>query len=125
MINTQKVANHVSDKLKLIELASLANFIDTYLKQTIAFVAKCVTEQKEHLIYDKFSYIIGFNNILANPYLTKIINNKQMIKLILTVLQDKAVLNKDSMLLLNMIKPNIKQCSHQTISEYKKCIAKY
>lgn len=61
MINTQKVANHVSDKLKLIELGSLANFIDTYLKQTIAFVAKCVKEQKEYLIYDELSYVVGFN----------------------------------------------------------------
>lgn len=61
MINTQKVANNVSDKLKLIELGSLDNFIDTYLKQTIAFVAKCIKEQKEYLIADKFSYIIGFN----------------------------------------------------------------
>lgn len=61
MINTQKVTNHVSDKLKLIKLGSLDNFIDTYLKQTITFVAKCVREQKEYLIYDKFSYIIGFN----------------------------------------------------------------
>lgn len=61
MINTQKVANHVSDKLKLIELGSLANFIDTYLKQTIAFVARCIKEQKEYLIYDEFSYIIGIN----------------------------------------------------------------
>ena len=74
MINTPTVTNHVSDKLKLIELGSLDNFIGVYLKQAIAFVAKCVKEQKEHLIYDKFSYIIGFNNILANPYLTKIIN---------------------------------------------------
>ena len=41
-----------------------------------------------------------------------------MIKLILTVLQDKAVLNKDIRLVLNMIKLNVKQCSHQTISEY-------
>lgn len=61
MINTQKVANHVSDKLKLIELGSLANFIDTYLKQTIAFVAKCVKDQKEYLIYDKLRYVIGIN----------------------------------------------------------------
>lgn len=61
MINTQKVANRVSDKLKLIELDSLDNFIDTYLKQTITFVARCIKEQKEYLIYDKFSYIIGFN----------------------------------------------------------------
>lgn len=61
MINTQKVTNHVSDKLKLIELGSLDNFIDTYLKQTIAFVAKCVKEQKEYLIYDELSYVIGFN----------------------------------------------------------------
>lgn len=50
MINTQKVTNHVSDKLKLIELGSLDDFIDTYLKQTITFVAKCVKEQKEYLI---------------------------------------------------------------------------
>ena len=61
MINTQKVTNHVSDKLKLIELGSLDNFIDTYLKQTIAFVARCIKEQKEYLIYDEFSYVIGFN----------------------------------------------------------------
>ena len=61
MINTKKVTNSISDKLKLIELGSLDNFIDTYLKQTIAFVAKCIKEQKEYLIYDKFSYIIGFN----------------------------------------------------------------
>lgn len=61
MINTQKVTNSVSDKLKLIELGSLDNFIDTYLKQAITFVAKCIKEQKEYLIYDKFSYIIGFN----------------------------------------------------------------
>lgn len=61
MINTRKVANHVSDKLKLIELGSLANFIDTYLKQTIAFVAKCVKEQKEYLIHDKLRYVIGIN----------------------------------------------------------------
>ena len=61
MINTQKITNHVSDKLKLIELGSLDNFISTYLEQTIAFVAKCVNEQKEYLIYDKLIYIIGFN----------------------------------------------------------------
>ena len=61
MINTQKVTDSVSDKLKLIELGSLDNFIGAYLKQTIAFVAKCIKEQKEYLIYDKFSYVIGFN----------------------------------------------------------------
>lgn len=61
MINTQKVANRVSDKLKLIELDSLDNFIDTYLKQTITFVARCIKEQKEYLIYDELSYVIGFN----------------------------------------------------------------
>lgn len=60
MINTQKVTNHVSDKLKLIELGSLDNFIDTYLKQTIAFVAKCVKEEKEYLC-DTFDYIMGFS----------------------------------------------------------------
>lgn len=75
--------------------------------------------------YLKYETDYFIKNILANPYLTKIINDKQMIQLILTVLQDKATLNKDTRLLLNMIKPNIKQCSHQTISEYKKCIAKY
>lgn len=61
MINTEKTTNNASNKLKLIELGSLANFIDTYLKQTIAFVAKYVKEQKEYLIYDELSYVIGFN----------------------------------------------------------------
>lgn len=69
--------------------------------------------------YLKYETDYFIKNILANPYLTKIINDKQMIKLILTVLQDKAVLNKDTRLLLNMIKPNIKQCNQQTISKYK------
>ena len=61
MINTQKIANNISDKLKLIELGSIDNFIGTYLKQTITFVAKCVKEQKEYLIYDKLRYVIGIN----------------------------------------------------------------
>lgn len=74
--------------------------------------------------YLKYETDYFIKNILANPYLTKIINDKQMIKLILTVLQNKTIINKDTRLLLNMIKPNIKQCSQQTISEYRKCIAK-
>lgn len=61
MINTEKTTNNASNKLKLIELGSLANFIDTYLKQTIAFVARCIKEQKEYLIYDKLRYVIGIN----------------------------------------------------------------
>lgn len=69
--------------------------------------------------YLKYETDYFIKNILASPYLTKIINDKQMIKLILTVLQNKATLNKDIRLLLNMLKPNIKQCSQQTISEYK------
>lgn len=75
--------------------------------------------------YLKYEIDYFIKNILANPYLTKIINDEQMIKLILTALQDKATLNKDTRLLLNIIKPNIKQCSQQTISEYEKCIKRF
>lgn len=88
MINTQNVANSVSDKLKLIELGSLDGFIGACYKY--------IAVERQYF----------YTQVLANANLKAMIANHNFARLIFQVIKqdNNGKLNYKSLALLNLLK---------------------